>query len=251
MALHAAALHAAVLSVADVAEPESLIVAIDGTSGVGKSTVARQLAARLGVPVLDTGATYRAVALEVLEHGVDLEDRVAVLEAAAQAELELRPTADGGFDVLLGAHPVGQRIRTQEVSDATSKISVHPEIRQRLVEVQRQTAARYGAVVEGRDIGSVVFPHTPHKFFLHARPEVRAERRHAELLAAGQAASLGDVLHDIEARDARDSGREVSPLVCDESYHPIDTSDLSVAEIVEQMATEIDLGRERRRSSTG
>ncbi len=232
--------------VESVAEPTSLIVAIDGTSGVGKSTVAGLLAARLEVPMLDTGATYRSVALKVLESGTDLDDRTAVIAAAAQAELKLQPAADGGFEVLLDGRPVGQRIRTPKVSDATSRISVHPEIRQRLVEVQRQTAARYGAVVEGRDIGSVVFPRTPHKFFLYARPQVRAERRHAQLVAAGEAPSLSAVLRNIEERDDRDSRREASPLVCDESYYPIDTSDLSVAEIVERMVEEIDRKRQGR-----
>ncbi|MEM7585885.1 MAG: (d)CMP kinase [Acidobacteriota bacterium] len=225
--------------------PAPLIVAIDGTSGVGKSTVAGRVAERLGVPTLDTGATYRAVALEVLERDTDLEDRDAVLAAAAAAELELRPEPDGGgFEVLLAGEPVGQRIRTPRVTDATSRVSVHPEIRQRLVTVQRRTAERYGAVVEGRDIGSVVFPNTPYKFFLHARPEVRAARRHAELVAAGEGTELAEVLRDIEARDARDSGREASPLVFDASYHAIDTSDLTIAEVVDRMVAEI----ERRRA---
>lgn len=219
--------------------PEGLIVAIDGTSGVGKSTVARLLAERLEVPVLDTGATYRAVALKVLESGVDPEDREAVLAAAAVAAVELRRAAGGGLEVTLDGRPVRGRIRTPEVSAATSKVSVHPEIRSRLVALQRRAAARFGAVVEGRDIGSVVFPDTPHKFFLSARPEVRADRRHRELVAAGKASSLEHVHRDIEDRDARDQGRSTSPLVCDETYHRIDTSELTPEEIVDEMVAAI------------
>lgn len=220
-------------------DSSALIVAIDGPSGVGKSTAARQLAERLGVPMLDTGATYRAVALKVLESGVDPEDKDAVLDAACSAVVDLRQTSDGGLEVTLDDRPVGQRIRTAEVSAATSKVSIHPEIRRRLVALQRRVAARYGAVVEGRDIGTVVFPDTPHKFFLDARPEIRAGRRHADLQAAGKAVSVEAVQRDLEERDARDSGRQESPLVCDDSYHPIDTSDLAVEEVVQRMIEEI------------
>ena len=223
---------------------EPLIVAIDGPSGVGKSTVARLLAERLDVPVLDTGATYRAVALRVLESCADLDDDGAVLAAAAGAVVELRAGEGGRLAVVLDGRPVGRRIRTPEVSAATSKISIHPEIRKRLVALQRRTAARFGAVVEGRDIGSVVFPETPHKFFLSARPEIRAERRHRELVEAGKASSFDRVRRDIEDRDARDRSRSSSPLVCDETYTPIDTSELTPEEIVERMVEQI----ERRRT---
>lgn len=218
---------------------EPLVVAIDGPSGVGKSTVARRLATRLGVPMLDTGATYRAVALKVLEQGVDPEDREAVLAVAESADLELR-CGPHRLEVVLDGRPVGRRIRTPEVSAATSKISVHPEVRRRLVELQRRAAARSGAVVEGRDIGTVVFPDTPHKFFLSARPEVRARRRHRELAAAGKGPALETVRRDIEERDARDSGRRASPMVCDDSYRALDTSDLTPDEIVERLLAAIE-----------
>ncbi len=225
------------------ASASALIVAIDGPSGVGKSTAARILAQRLGVPMLDTGATYRAVALKVLESGLDPEDRPAVLAAADSATIELRRTDDGGVEVFLDGRPVGQRIRTAQVSAATSKISVHPEIRRRLVALQRSAAARFGAVVEGRDIGTVVFPDTPHKFFVDARPEIRAGRRHRDLQAAGKATSVDAVQRDLEERDARDSGRRDSPLVCDESYCAIDTSDLSPDQVVDRMVEEIERKR--------
>lgn len=214
-----------------MAERPPTVVAIDGPSGVGKSTVARRLADRLGLPVLDTGATYRALALQVLDAGVDPADREAVVRLAANAAVELAPV-DGGFEVRLAGRPVGGRIRRREVGEATSRISAYPEVRERLVALQRSAAARRGAVVEGRDIGTVVFPSTPHKFFLDARPEVRVRRRHAELAGRGEAPSLAAVSAELERRDARDRGREVSPLRCDGSYTVVDTSDRSIDEVV-------------------
>ena len=225
---------------ADLETVPALIVAIDGPAGVGKSTAARLLARRLGVPVLDTGATYRAVALKVLDSGVDPGDRETVLRAAAAAEIELRPGDGGDLEVVLDGRPVGRRIRTAEVSAATSKISVHPEIRRRLVALQRGAGARFGAVVEGRDIGTVVFPHTPHKFFLDAKPEVRAGRRHVDLAVAGDAPPVDAVQRDLEERDARDRGRQDSPLGYDDSYRVIDTSELTPEEVVERMVERIE-----------
>lgn len=225
------------------AEPASrdapLVVAIDGPSGVGKSTVARMVARALGVPMLDTGAMYRAVALDVLEAGVDLDDRDAVLAVAANAEVHLRPDGAGGLDVLLDGTPVGDRIRTPEVSDATSRVAVHPEVRARMVAAQRAGAAMTGAVVEGRDIGTVVFPDTPHKFFLDARPEVRAARRGDQLRAAGRQVDTRVLASEIARRDQRDSSRAVSPLVCDERYQRIDTSAHTPEQVVAQILASI------------
>ena len=212
-----------------------LIVAIDGPAGVGKSTVSRQLARRLGVPYLDTGAMYRALGLEVLENGIDPADRAAVEAVTARAEVSLRPGEDGRFEVLLDGAPVEPRIRTPEVSEATSTISAYPEVRRRMVALQQETARRLGGVLEGRDIGTRVFPDTPYKFFLSARSEVRGRRRFDELAAGGREVTYDQVVDDLARRDQRDSTREDSPLTHDDSYTLVDTSDLTIDEVVEEM----------------
>lgn len=216
-----------------------VIVAIDGPSGVGKSTVAKQLAKRLRLPMLNTGAMYRAVALQAQEEAVDPSDRKAMRRLVREIDLELRTDGEGGVEVLLRGEPVGQRIRNPEISEAASLVSSHSSVRKRMVELQRIFAKRGGAVLEGRDIGTVVFPDTPFKFFLDARAEVRAERRHRELVAAGRGSTVDEVQRDLEARDERDRSREDSPLVKDETHFEIDSSDLLPAEIVERMVGRI------------
>ena len=213
-----------------------LIVAIDGPAGVGKSTVSRRLARRLGIPHLDTGAMYRALGLKVLASGIDPADRAAVEAVAGRTEVTLRPGEDGRFEVLLDGEPVEPRIRTPEVSEATSTISAYREVRRRMVALQQETARRLGGVLEGRDIGTRVFPDTPHKFFLSARTDVRGRRRFRELQAAGRRLTYEQVLEDLARRDLRDSTREDSPLTHDETYTLVDTSDLPIDEVVEKMA---------------
>lgn len=219
----------------DGEKAEPLIVAIDGPAGVGKSTAARRLAERLGVPYLDTGAMYRAIALAVLDSGRDPDDREAVLDVAKEADVSLRGEPDGRFTVLLDGRSVESRIRAPRVGEAASKVSVHPEVRQRMVALQRASARQFGAVLEGRDIGTEVFPDTPHKFFVTARPEVRIERRYRQLQEMGREIERSEIEREVEERDARDAGREASPLTQDDSYVVVDTSDLPIDEVVDRM----------------
>ena len=213
-----------------------LIVAIDGPAGVGKSTVARLLARRLGVPYLDTGAMYRALALEALERGLDPSDRLAIEALAETVALAVGPPGEGGdLPVLLDGEPVGERIRTPEVAAATSTIAAHAGVRRRLAALQRDAALRCGGVVEGRDIGTRVVPEAPFKFYLEARPEVRFRRRWEELRERGREVPYEEVAADMSRRDHRDAHRSDSPLSRDSSHVGVDTSDRSAEEVVEGM----------------
>ncbi len=219
---------------------EPLIVAIDGPSGVGKTTVARRVAELLGLPYLETGAMYRTLGLKVLEAGLDPGDRAAVEALAEGLDLDLEPGDDGRVRIRLEGRPVGERIRSPEVSDATSKVSVYPQVRRRMVELQRDCARRRGAVLEGRDIGTKVFPETPHKFFLDAPPEVRVERRYRQLRESGRSeVSRAELEAEVVERDRRDRGRLESPLTADASYVRIDTSLESAEEVAARIAAAV------------
>jgi CMP/dCMP kinase len=217
----------------------NVVVAIDGPAGVGKSTAARSLALRLGVPYLDTGAMYRCLGLVAVREGIDLEDRERVEDVLGRANVELRSRAGSAPELLLEGVPVGDSIRTPEVSRATSRISIYPGVRRRMVELQRAFAATHGGVLEGRDIGTVVVPDTPFKFFLDADPRVRATRRHRELSQRGDASPLAVVQRELDARDRQDRERTDSPLQRDRTHVLIDTGELTPDEVVDRMVTEI------------
>jgi CMP/dCMP kinase len=189
-----------------------LIIAIDGPVGSGKSTVARRVAEMLGYTHLDSGAMYRAVGLKALRRGVPLNapDRLSALADAAR--IDLVPT-DGKLRVLLDGEDVTEAIRAPEVSHAASVAAVVPGVRHPMVAEQRRAGAAGGVVMEGRDIGSVVFPHADLKIFLDASPEVRASRRQRELAEKGEPMEFEKVLAEVHERDLRDRGREMSPLV--------------------------------------
>ncbi|MCZ7650796.1 MAG: (d)CMP kinase [Thermoanaerobaculia bacterium] len=219
-----------------------LVVAIDGPSGVGKSTTARGLARRLGIPYLDTGAMYRALALLVLRRGLDPGDREAVEALAASAPLGMRQRDDGQLEVLLDGEPVAGRIRAPEVSEATSRIAVYPRVRARMVALQREIAGREGGVLEGRDIGSQVLPGARFKFFLDAPLAVRVARRRLELAARGGAVDEAELAREIEERDRRDRARADSPLICTPGHIRIDTGPLDAEGVIARMLAFIRAG---------
>jgi cytidylate kinase len=209
------------------------IVAIDGPSGAGKSTVARMLAARLNVPYIDTGAMYRAVGLAAREAGIRLpiEDPEAIARLAGT--LSIRMVSGGPAPrVVLNGRDVTDLIREPEISLYASAVSAIPAVRRRMVAEQRLLAAENGGVMEGRDIGTKVFPDTPHKFFLTASPEVRARRREAELALRGTPQPYVEVLAEMEKRDRADRTRSDSPLAHDETYVIIDSSDRNPEDVV-------------------
>lgn len=208
----------------------ALIVAIDGPSGVGKTTTSKLVAHELNLPHIDTGAMYRAIGLAAIRDGIDTRDAGALEALAARATIEFVPGDPPR--VLLEDEDITSLIRTPEMSMAASNVSAVPAVRRVMVRLQQELGRRKGGVLEGRDIGTKVFPDTPHKFFLTARPEVRARRRYAELIARGQPADYDSVLADCMLRDTQDSTRADSPLTWDESYTVIDTSDLTIGDVV-------------------
>ena len=216
------------------------IVAIDGPSGAGKSTVARALARRLGVPYIDTGAMYRAVGLAARERGVTLPltDPEAVAAITKRTRIDLDVSGDA-TRIFLDGRDVSEAIRLPEISLYASAVSAIPAVRRRLVEEQRRLARERGGVLEGRDIGTRVFPDTPHKFFLTAPLEVRAERRARELALRGTPQPLEAVREEIERRDHADSTRADSPLTLDSTYTVVDTGRRGVEEIVSELEERI------------
>jgi len=212
------------------------IIAIDGPAGSGKSTVARGVAAALGVPTLDTGAMYRAVTLAALESGVDLADGDAVASVARAADIVQE---QGG--VTLGGRDVSTDIRGPEVTGAVSQVSAHPAVRTVLVERQRAWVADHGGgVLEGRDIGTVVLPDAPVKVFLTARDDVRAARRQKDEAAAARTIAVENVRDALNDRDAADAtlGRATRPEDAAADALVLDTSDLTAQEVIDVIVTQ-------------
>ncbi|HHX84799.1 MAG TPA: (d)CMP kinase [Actinomycetales bacterium] len=210
-------------------------MAIDGPAGTGKSTLARTLADRLGGAYLDTGAMYRVATLQVLRAGIDPEDPDAVIAATADLPLEIGTDA-GAERVLLAGEDVSEEIRTARVTGAVSAVSAVPEVRENLVALQRRLAADGGTVVlEGRDIGTVVLPDAEVKVYLTASPEVRARRRTDQDLAAGREADYDEVLAAVLERDRKDSSRAASPLRPADDAVVVDTSGLTLDEVLDRL----------------
>jgi cytidylate kinase len=217
---------------------ERLIIAIDGPSGAGKSTLAKRLAKELNFIYLDTGAMYRALALKVLREGVDLADDGKLAELIRVTEIDLADR-DGKLVVLLDGRDVAGEIRTPEVSQMASKVSALRRVRERMLELQRDMGRRGSVVAEGRDIGTVIFPHAEVKIFLDASVRERARRRYDEIKAGGCAADLADTLREIEERDRRDSERAIAPLRKAADSMVIDSSSLDADTVAARALAEI------------
>lgn len=211
-----------------------MIVAIDGPAGAGKSTVADRVARELDFQLVDTGALYRAVAAAAIERDISPDEPEAIARVADDLSYEFR-RIDGDNRLVCQGEPVGEEIRTPRVSRVTSLISSHEAVRDALLDVQRRLGRREPSVLEGRDIGTVVFPDAEVKIFLTASAEERARRRCEELRAAGESADYEAVLADIRERDERDRSREVAPLREAEDAVRIDTTDLTISEAVDEV----------------
>ena len=223
--------------------PRGLVIAIDGPSGAGKSTAGRALAARLGYVFIDTGAMYRAIALKALRRGMPLDREDALAALAAETRIEL---LEGGRRVVLDGRDVTSGIRTPEVSAAASRVSMHPGVRREMVARQQEMGREGGVVLDGRDIGTAVFPDADVKFFLDADRARRARRRHGELAEAGSKDDLPAVERETYARDLADSTRTDSPLTRAPDAIFLDTTALAPEEVVERL-----LGAVRGRGGSG
>lgn len=206
-------------------------IAVDGPAGAGKSTIARAVAKQLNLIYVDTGSMYRALALFIVRQKIGLEDRERIIEKCGEADVTIR-YEDGVQVVYLNGENVNAYLRTEEVGNAASVISPIPEVRRKLVELQQKLAAESDCIMDGRDIGTCVLPHAQKKIYLTASSEVRARRRCEELRAKGETCDLKKVQADIEERDYRDMHRETSPLKQAEDAVLVDTSDMTIEEVV-------------------
>ncbi len=219
------------------------IVTIDGPSGAGKSTISKLLAARLNYTYLDTGAMYRVVGLQVQRCGLDLEaegSREKLVQLLAGLDLSLAPGEEGKETrAFLAGEDVSDTIRTPEMSMVASKVSAEPEVRKKLYEMQRAIGIKGAIVAEGRDMGTVVFPDALHKFFLDASPEERAGRRHKQLAENGLQTEFKEILSQIQKRDKDDSSRSLAPMHPAEDAVIVDSSEMSIDEVVSFMLEKI------------
>ncbi|OOF51752.1 cytidylate kinase [Rodentibacter genomosp. 1] len=209
------------------------IITVDGSSGAGKGTLCYALAEKLGYALLDSGAIYRVTALAALKSAVDLTDELALAQLARNLNIQFIPE-DGEVHILLNGEMVSHLIRTQEVAEAASQVAVFPEVRAALLQLQQDFAKNDGLIADGRDMGTVVFPQAQVKLFLDASSEERAKRRYKQLQSKGINGNFAQILAEIKERDFRDRNREIAPLKPAEGALLLDSTTLSIDEVIDQ-----------------
>lgn len=217
----------------------SINVAIDGPAGAGKSTIAKLAAKKRDFIYVDTGAMYRAMTLACIRKGLTLEDKNEIIDTCQNVDVRLE-YVDGEQHVLLNGENVNPYIRTEEVSQMTSAVSAFPEVREKLLELQRNIAEKENVIMDGRDIGSNILPNADVKIYLTASVSTRARRRYLEQVEKGYKVDIKDIEKDIEERDYRDSHRECAPLTIAEGAVIIDSSDMTIDEVVDKITELID-----------
>ncbi|XTR36415.1 (d)CMP kinase [Paraclostridium tenue] len=213
---------------------KNLVIAVDGPAGAGKSTIAKIVADKLNINYIDTGAMYRAITYKVLQNDIDVNNEDQIIEIAKNSDIDFKDN-----NIYLDGKILKEEIRTPEVSNNVSNIAQIKEVRYLMVDVQREIGNKSSVILDGRDIGSYVFPKADYKFFLVASPEERGERRYKELIKKGYDTSLEEVIKDVIRRDEIDSNREVAPLVKASDAIEIDTTGKSIDEVVESVISKI------------
>ncbi len=211
------------------------VITIDGPSGAGKGTVSRLVAEHFNWQLLDSGAIYRVLAVAIMHHNIEVSEEEPLIPIAAHLDVQFEITQDGNSKIILEGEDVSESIRTEEVGVLASKVAAFPRIREALLRRQRAFKVSPGLVADGRDMGTVVFKNAPVKVFLTASAEERARRRFEQLKAKGFDVKIGRLLDDIRQRDERDQNREVAPLVPAEGALIIDSTDLSIKEVVDKI----------------
>ena len=213
---------------------KNLVIAVDGPAGAGKSTIAKIIADKLNINYIDTGAMYRAVTYKVLQNNIDTTDEQAIIEVAKASEIDFKDN-----NIYLDGKILKEEIRTPEVSNNVSNVAQIKEVRYLMVDVQREIGNRSSVILDGRDIGSYVFPNADYKFFLNASPEERGERRYKELVKKGYETTVEEVIKDVIRRDEIDSNREFAPLVKADDAIEIDTTGKTIEDVVEDVISKI------------
>lgn len=219
--------------------PKKLIIAVDGPAGAGKSTIARLVAKRMNFLYIDTGAMYRALTLKALRKAIDISNAAQLTRLVKNTRIDLENNPDGSIKVLLDNEDVSLAIRKPEITKFVSDVAKVEGVRKEMLHLQRRFGLRASCVLDGRDIGTVVFPHADRKFFLDAEFKERAGRRHKELKDSRQAVRLKDVEKDIKNRDTIDSSRKCAPLKKAEDALYVDTTKMTIEEVVEKILKEI------------
>lgn len=215
---------------------KNIIIAVDGPAGAGKSTIAKIVSDKLNINYIDTGAMYRAITYKCLKNNIDISDEKSVSELAKNSEIDFKDN-----NIYLDGQILKEEIRTMDVSNNVSNVAKITDVRHLMVDVQRKIGQKSSVILDGRDIGSYVFPNADYKFYLVATPKERGERRHKELIKKGYDISLEEIINDIIKRDNIDSSREFAPLVKASDAIEIDTTGKSINEVVSSLLEEMDI----------